>query len=275
MGMTDNTIARVQAGVPTGGEFAKRNRTEGDIDLNAPSPAVLAMDGARTALHEAKKSMARLTIEAAAERALAHNPDVTEMSFELVDDLGHDYLHFRGSFDKDGLLADITPAGRDEVQTMIEELDDHQYFRDAGLSIDQDNTDLWLLETKPTQRNTEVWEVSSEIASVHVAAEVTVAAINARQFELGVAGVTGTVKDVLPDAASVVLWDMNDGPGSPYFQVGVVEDADGNQLWNYNDGDDDYADSFGEFAPFLDRNIDALEALEKDYNGRTKYRLNF
>jgi hypothetical protein len=86
---------------------------------------------------------------------------------------------------------------------------------------------------------------------------------SARMFELAAAATKALARDTYPDAAAVILEDINDDEdGSPFFVVVSVQNPVGDTLWNGEDNDD-LIDGFAEYALMLDRNLDKLEVINR------------
>lgn len=84
----------------------------------------------------------------------------------------------------------------------------------------------------------------------------------ALMFDLAATAVKVLARDSYPTAASVVLEDINDDDGYPYFVVVAIKDAAGEDLWTSGD-DDETDDAFAEYAPMLDRNLSKLEVVDR------------
>ena len=86
---------------------------------------------------------------------------------------------------------------------------------------------------------------------------------SARMFELAAAATSALARDAYPDAAAVILEDVNDEEGaSPFFYVCAIKNAAGDTLWNGEDNDD-LVDSFAEYALMLDRDLGKIEVVDR------------
>jgi hypothetical protein len=70
--------------------------------------------------------------------------------------------------------------------------------------------------------------------------------------------------DISSDATSVMLEDINDGEGAPYYLVTQVLDKRGNVLWDDASASDDFADDFAHHTPALDRDPALVTAAGRD-----------
>ena len=82
MDMTDNTIARVQSGVPAGGEFAAHTRPADDILLSNPSPTSESYSAALDYYWEAQRKMREASIEEMS-RLMKASPSVRSVTLDM------------------------------------------------------------------------------------------------------------------------------------------------------------------------------------------------
>ena len=265
--------SRVPRGVPAGGEFASHNRPADNISLtNTTSPTMAAANAAAMTLHEALRTQARANVAAIIEQAKAASEDFKTAYFE-TNAIGEEpgVLVFKGGVNASGDDIVIESKFRAEIRHLAENLRDPDYLLAAGFTKDMKYRDEWDRESwkieidTPTPAPT-VEDLASELKNLDVIA----AAADSRRFEIAASAIELIARERFPAAASVRLRNMNDGPGSPFFDVATIENAQGQTIHDAINTDPDLEAALGDYSPLLDRN---LSALDRDASG--DYRLIF
>lgn len=141
---------RVQAGVPTGGQFAPSAHAEADVHLAETQPEVRDTPGLADAhaavrrrvsadLARAERISAQLTVE----RVAAHHPDAASVHLATGDQDGQRFLYVSEVRDADGQAITLSREVEDELNGFADDFDP----RSSSVTIydDADNLDVLLV----------------------------------------------------------------------------------------------------------------------------------
>lgn len=263
--MTDNNITRKKnTGEPTnnGGEFGSKKYSEPDAPLTPkpPTPAKDEFNTSATIAWQAERDY-QLAAEDAIRETAANVPGAVTAAYTWFDDFDGGRLSFSALLDKNGeeLNADDV---EDELREFGDAFTDHETVRrSSGFMIGDDDDDKFTLEVG-YERSAHPSRFSVDFT---LKGALESAAHSDRKLgNLGKAGVIAVAREAFPDAATVILGNLNEGPGSPYFEVIKIQNGVGDTIWDYDDGTDNLADDFAEYAPFLDRLGQPLDKLHNN-----------
>lgn len=249
-------------GEPTtnGGEFGTHKRDEATTRLDVP-PATPAGDHQRLIseltwkLGQANEDAVRDAIHELA----TEFPDAATGVFMWNYDINGGGVSFCELLDADGNTLEVDSDAENEFYNLGGQINDWERFRKNSSSFAADTCTLDF--TTPRERNIP----STFHAKTAMEDAQKLAAYADKQLaQSGADGVKALARTQFPTAATVVIGNGNDGPGSPYFEVIKVDDAAGRTLWDYDDGTDNLADDFSEYAPLIDRNTDLLTKVGND-----------
>jgi hypothetical protein len=259
--MEDTSTRKKHTGEPgNGGHFGSKQNEEDDTTL-AESAATPAADRLNQ-LQDISVNVARLvrnTAEATIIETAGKYPDATTGVFSWVDDFDGSSLSFDHLEDKDGNEIDLDGDDEDVFSDAARIFDDFDTVRKAsGFNATDDTNDTFALGLKGVPDS---GYSDSYVGSIMGAEWAMKEATQMSEFAdkqiaaAGVLGVKAVAVKSFPDAKTVIFVDGNDGPGSPYLVVSKVLDTSGNTVWDYDDGQDDLADDFGNYAAAIDRDM--------------------
>ena len=249
------------SGAGNDGSFASKGQTAAEVELTPArkvGPALARFQAAEAARYDAERRELAAVEDAIREVALAEYPNAATAVY--VWDDGEDQLSFHHLADAEGEEIDDSYVS-DDLYSLGHTLDSYDYLRrDSGFTVDYEFVTLPLVVPKASVEE-KIAAVNAELDSIAPARE----ALSVREGELAAAAITAIAREKHPDAAAVTLYDVSD-EGSPYYHVARIEDASGETLWDYDDGEDDLADAFAEFSPVLDRIHDRLDEVGTRHN---------
>lgn len=264
-GMTDNIKRKKHTGEPTtnGGEFGSKRHDEAEASLipDGPTPAVAEYNATASAAWLAEREHLDAA-EAAIRETASRVPGAVTAVYSWTDDFDGSELSFSELRDANGEELDIDNETMNELHEFGTTFTDHDWLRkSSGFDTDGDDYDVFTLDLGSVPASAPS-RFSVDFAMKD--AQEAAARADRRLGRLGQAGVRAVAREKFPDAATLILGNQNEGPGSPYFVVIRVQNYAGDIVWDYDDGADNLADDFAEYSPLLDRIPDELEQVGPD-----------
>lgn len=263
--MTDHITRGKDVGGATGagndGSFATKGQSPAEVELTpvASTPMQDRFLAAFEAEYAANRRTLALAESALRENLLSAYPNAATAAFAWSDDEEAAGLEFQYLLDANG---DEIPDSQfyGGAHGITPTFDDYVYLRNLP-AFNALGHPITFDLTAPTPEQTIAEKLATINAELDEAQPIR-EALAAREGALAVNALTAIARSKFPDAAALLIQVLRGG--GAHYAVGRVVNAEGETLWNYDDGDDNLADTFAEYAPLLDNARDRLVPAGRD-----------